>query len=65
MVNWRRWRESVPLEITSGVDFGYDDHVIGSSNTSNTTASSNSPSSFFAKENLVLTYNRPGGTDRH
>jgi hypothetical protein len=46
----------VPLEITSGVDFGYDDHVIGS----NAGADSNSPSSFFAKENLVLTYDRPG-----
>ena len=44
------------FEITSGVDFGYDDHVIGS----NAAANSNSPSSFFAKENLVLTYNRPG-----
>ena len=46
----------VPLEITSGVDFGYDDHVIGS----NPAANSSSPRSFFAKENLVLTYNRPG-----
>jgi hypothetical protein len=46
----------VPLEITSGVDFGYDDHVIGSS----AATGSSSPSSFFAKENLVLTYNRPG-----
>lgn len=46
----------VPLEITSGVDFGYDDHVIGS----NAAADSSSPSSFLAKENLVLTYNRPG-----
>jgi hypothetical protein len=46
----------VPLEITTGVDLGYDDHVIGSNGGSN----SNSPSSFFAKENLVLTYDRPG-----
>lgn len=45
----------IPLEITSGVDFGFDDHVIGS----NAAADSNSPSSFFAKENLVLTYDRP------
>jgi hypothetical protein len=45
----------VPLEITTGVDFGYDDHVIGS----NAAANSSSPSSFFAKENLVLTYDRP------
>jgi hypothetical protein len=47
---------SVPLEITSGVDFGFDDNVIGS----NATANSNGQSSFFAKENLVLTYHRPG-----
>ena len=46
----------VPLEITTGVDFGYDDHVIGSNAANN----SSSPSSFFAKENLVLTYDRPG-----
>jgi hypothetical protein len=46
----------VPLKITTGVDLGYDDHVIGS----NAGANSNSPTSFFAKENLVLTYERPG-----
>jgi hypothetical protein len=46
----------VPLEIRTGVDLGYDDHVIGS----NAATSSSSPSSFFAKENLVLTYSRPG-----
>src|SRR6266513_2968805 len=46
----------VPLEITSGVDLGYDDHVIGSKGAAN----SNSPTSFFGKENLVLTYNRAG-----
>ncbi len=46
----------VPLEITTGVDFGYDDHVIGS----NAAGNSSSPGSFFAKENLVLTYDRPG-----
>jgi Putative beta-barrel porin 2 len=46
----------VPLEITTGVDFGYDDHVIGS----NAAENASSPSSFFAKENLVLTYDRPG-----
>lgn len=46
----------VPLEITSGVDFGYDDNVIGSS----VAANSSGQSSLFAKENLVLTYNRPG-----
>ena len=46
----------VPLEITTGLDFGFDDHVIGS----NAAGNSSSPSSFFAKENLVLTYDRPG-----
>src|SRR5258705_14010847 len=45
----------VPLEITTGVDFGYDDHVIGS----NAAAGSSSPTSFFSKESLVLTYDRP------
>jgi opacity protein-like surface antigen len=47
---------SVPLEITAGVDIGYDDHVLGS----NAATSSSSPSSFFARENLVLSYDRPG-----
>jgi hypothetical protein len=50
------WFPSVPLQITAGVDIGYDDHVIGS----NAAANSSSSSSFFAKENLVLTYDRPG-----
>jgi hypothetical protein len=50
------WMPAIPIQITSGVDFGYDDHVIGS----NAAANSNSPSSLFSKENLVLTYNRPG-----
>jgi Putative beta-barrel porin 2 len=45
---------SVPLEITAGVDIGYDDHVIGSGSG----RSSTSPSSFFTRENLVLTYDR-------
>jgi hypothetical protein len=48
---------SVPLEITAGVDFGYDDHVLGGSSTTG----SSGQSSFFARENLVLSYNRPGG----
>jgi hypothetical protein len=51
------WFPSVPLQITAGVDIGYDDHVIGS----NATTSSSGQSSFFARENLVLTYDRPGG----
>ena len=50
------WFPSVPLQITAGVDIGYDDHVIGS----NATANSSGQSSFFARENLVLTYDRPG-----
>src|SRR6266496_809305 len=49
---------SVPFEITAGVDIGYDDHVIGG----NATTSSSSPSSLFARENLVLSYDRH--TDR-
>ena len=50
---------SVPLDITFGVDFGYDDHVLGSSNTSSTTSSSSGQTSFLVRENLVLTYHRP------
>ena len=46
---------SVPLEITAGVDIGYDDHVLGS----NTTTGSSGQSSFFARENIVLSYDRP------
>jgi opacity protein-like surface antigen len=46
---------SVPLEITAGVDIGYDDHVIGSS----ATTSSSGQTSFFARENVVLSYDRP------
>ncbi len=49
---------SVPLDITFGLDFGYDDHVLGS-NTSSTTSSSSGQSSFLVRENLVLNYNRP------
>jgi hypothetical protein len=46
---------SVALDITAGVDFGYDDHVLGSS----ATTSSSGQSSFLVRENVVLTYNRP------
>jgi hypothetical protein len=46
---------SVPLDITAGVDIGYDDHVLGS----NTTTGSSGQSSFFARENIVLSYDRP------
>ena len=46
---------SVPIDITAGVDIGYDDHVLGN----NTTTGSSGQSSFFARENLVLSYDRP------
>jgi Putative beta-barrel porin 2 len=46
---------SVALDITAGMDFGYDDHVLGSS----TTTGSSGQSSFLVRENVVLTYNRP------
>jgi putative beta-barrel porin BBP2 len=46
---------SVPLDITAGVDIGYDDHVLGSNSTTN----SSGQGSFFARENLVLSYDRP------
>ena len=50
------WLAPIPLEITAGVDFGYDDHVLGSTST----ATSSGQASLFAKENLVLSYNRGG-----
>jgi hypothetical protein len=50
------WLPAVPIQITAGVDMGYDDHVNGN----NSTASSSGQSSFFTRENLVLTYARPG-----
>src|SRR5215472_17898633 len=43
----------VPLEITAGVDLGYDDHVLGSSATNG-----NGRGSLSVRENLVLTYDR-------
>jgi opacity protein-like surface antigen len=43
---------TVPLDITAGVDIGYDDHVIGST-------SSSGQGSFFAGEHLILSYDRP------
>jgi opacity protein-like surface antigen len=50
------WLAPIPLEITTGVDFGYDDHVLsGGSNTS-----SSGQGSFFASENVFLSYNRGG-----
>jgi hypothetical protein len=50
------WLPAVPIQITAGVDVGYDDHVTGSTGT----ASSSGQKSFFTRENLVLTYSRPG-----
>ncbi len=44
------WLPAVPVQITAGVDMGYDDNV-------NTT--SNGQGSVFARENIVLTYSRP------
>ncbi len=52
-------RSYVPLEITAGVDVGYDDHVLGSSATGNSSGQG-SQGSFLSRENLVLTYDRPG-----
>jgi hypothetical protein len=49
------WLPAVPIQITAGMDFGYDDHV----NASNVTTSSSGQKSFFTRENLVLTYVRP------
>jgi opacity protein-like surface antigen len=45
---------TVPLDITAGVDIGYDDHVLGGG----ATTSSSGQTSFFARENLVLSYDR-------
>jgi hypothetical protein len=47
--------QQVPLDITAGVSFGYDDHVIGSNATT-----SSGQTSFLARENIVLSYDRPG-----
>ena len=45
------WLPAVPLQITAGADMGYDDNV---------NTSPNGESSVFARENIVLTYARPG-----
>ncbi len=45
------WLPAVPLQITAGVDTGYDDNV---------TLGSPGQGSMFAGENLVLLYARPG-----
>jgi len=45
------WLPSTPLQITAGVDIGYDD---------NATLTPSGEGSLFAGENVVLTYNRAG-----
>jgi hypothetical protein len=44
------WLPAVPVQITAGLDMGYDDNV---------TLSSAGQGSVFARENVVLTYARP------
>jgi Uncharacterized protein conserved in bacteria (DUF2320). len=48
------WLPAVPIQITAGVDAGYDDNV---------TTSASGQGSVFARENVVLTYDRPGRTE--
>jgi Putative beta-barrel porin-2, OmpL-like. bbp2 len=50
------WFPVIPLRITAGVDFGYDDHVTGGGGANAT--SSSGQSSFFARENLILSYDK-------
>ena len=45
------WLPAVPIQITAGLDTGYDDNV---------TTSPNAKGSPFTRENIVLTYARPG-----
>jgi len=47
------WLPAVPIQVAAGTDIGYDDNV---------TLSPSAKSSLFASENVVLTYDRPGGT---
>jgi Putative beta-barrel porin 2 len=49
------WLAPIPLEITTGVDFGYDDHVLGGNSNS-----SSGQASLFARENITLSYIRGG-----
>lgn len=44
------WLPAVPVQVSAGVDMGYDDNV---------TLSSSGQGSVFARENVVLTYARP------
>jgi hypothetical protein len=45
------WLPAVPIQITAGVDTGYDDNV---------TLQQSGEGSIFTRENVVLTYARPG-----
>ena len=56
------WFPAVPLQITAGVDLGYDNNVLGS----NANTGGSGQGSFSVRENLVLTYDRSSqGTDVH
>ena len=46
------WLPTIPLQLTAGVDLGYDD---------NATLSNQANASWFSRENVVLTYDRPDG----
>jgi hypothetical protein len=46
------WLPAIPIQITAGVDTGYDDNV---------TLQPSGKGSIFTRENVVLTYDRPGG----
>jgi hypothetical protein len=45
------WLPAVPIQITAGLDAGYNDNV---------TLQQSGEGSIFTRENVVLTYNRPG-----
>ena len=45
------WLPAIPIQIIAGLETGYDDNV---------TTSANGEGSSFARENIVLTYARPG-----
>ena len=46
------WLPAIPIQINAGLDGGYDDNV---------TLSPSGQGSVFTRENVVLTYTRPGG----
>src|SRR5437899_10532959 len=50
------WLPAVPVQITAGLDMGYDDNVTLSS----AGQGQGAQGSVFARENVVLTYARPG-----